>query len=228
MPFAAAATPRPGVEYVPWSAKDGRVIRVDQEGITAVRRVVLEVRVGPVCARTTFVVAQGGGFEALLGVDFLYEHDIAANLAQHTLVFEAHDQAAVPLVGHNPRLKNACMLPHDIATPPGRCVWARARCDTATRDRVASDAPNVFLVHVFIDKERRLIGPEQIIGDLVEIKSFEETSVHLPSGWQLARVHPMREDDISTRNLLACLLGVPQLPAAMAGTDDASDFRLER
>ena len=46
-----------------------------------------------------FVGALGVGFGAIPGVDFLYEHDISVNMAQHCLVLEAHDGLIVPLVG---------------------------------------------------------------------------------------------------------------------------------
>ena len=77
------------------------------------------MRLEPVRALTPFAVALGVGFDAILEVDFLYEHGISVSLAQHCLVFEAHDGLIVPLVGHPPRFKHACALTHDVALYPG-------------------------------------------------------------------------------------------------------------
>ena len=98
---------RPGVKYLPWSERDGRIRGVAQQRIAVLGRAGLEVRLGPVRALAPFVVGLHVGFDAILGVDFLYEHGISVNLAQHCLVFEAHDGLIVPLVGHHPRFKHA-------------------------------------------------------------------------------------------------------------------------
>ena len=101
--LVSARALRPGVKYLPWSDRDGRITGVAQQGVAILARVVLKVQLGPVRALTLFPVALGVGFGAILGVDFLYEHGISVNLAQHCLVFEAHDGLIVPLVGHHPR-----------------------------------------------------------------------------------------------------------------------------
>ena len=110
---------RPGVKYLPWSERDGRIAGVAQQGIVIRGRAVLEVQLGPLRALMLFVVALGVGLDAILGIDFLYEHGISVSLAQHCLVFEAHDGLVVPLVGHPPRFKHPCALTHDVALYPG-------------------------------------------------------------------------------------------------------------
>ena len=82
-------------------------------------RAVSEVHVGPVLALTPFVVALGVGFDATLGVDFLYEHGTFVNLAHSCLVANSRDGLIVPLLGHHPRFKHACALMHDVA---GACT----------------------------------------------------------------------------------------------------------
>ena len=108
---------RPGAKYMPWSECDGRVTGVAQQGIAIPGHAVLEVQLGAVRVLTLFVGALGVGFDAILGVDLLYEHDISVNLSQHFLVFEAHDGLIVPLVVHHPRFKHACALTDDGAIP---------------------------------------------------------------------------------------------------------------
>ena len=118
--FVSACALRPGVKYVPWSERDGRITGLAQQGVTILGRVVLKIQLGPVQALTPFLVALGVGFDAILGADFLYVHGISVNWAQHCLVFEAHDGLIVPLVGHHPRFKHACALTHDVSLRPGR------------------------------------------------------------------------------------------------------------
>ena len=89
--LVSARVLRPGAKYLPWSERAGPIPGVVQQGIAILGRVVLEMQLGLVRALTPFVVALGVGFDAILGVDFLYEHRISFNLAQHCLVFEVHD-----------------------------------------------------------------------------------------------------------------------------------------
>ena len=126
--LVSARVLRPIVKCLPWSDRHGRITGVAQQGVAILGRVVLEVRLGPVRALTPFVVALGVGFDAILGVDFLYDHGISVSLAQHCLVLEAHDGLIVPLVGHRPRFTHACALTHFVALYPGgralvRCAY---------------------------------------------------------------------------------------------------------
>ena len=124
--LVAARALHPGVKYLPWSERDGRITGVAQQGATILGRVLLKVQLRPVRALTPFLVALGVGFDAILGVDFLYEHGISVNLAQHCLVVEAHDGLIVPLVGHHPRVEHACALAHDVSLRLG--ARALVRC----------------------------------------------------------------------------------------------------
>ena len=72
---------RPGARHLPSSERDGRITGVAQQGVAILGRVVLGVHVGSVRALTSFAVALGVGFDAILGVDFLYEHGISVDLA---------------------------------------------------------------------------------------------------------------------------------------------------
>ena len=117
---------RPGVKYLPWSERDGRVAGIAQQGVTVLGRAVMKVQVDPVRALMLFLVALGVGLDAILVVDFLYEHGISVNLAQHCLVFEVHYGIIVPLVGHHPRVKHACALTPDVSLRPG--ARALVRC----------------------------------------------------------------------------------------------------
>ena len=56
---------RPGVKYLPCSERARRITGFAQQGIAAVRRAVLEVRLGPVRALPPFLVALGVGVDAL-------------------------------------------------------------------------------------------------------------------------------------------------------------------
>ena len=131
--LVSARVLRPGAKYLPWSERDGRITGVAQLGIAILGCVVLEVRLGPVRALTPFAVALGVGFDAILGVDFLYEHRISVNLAQHFLVFEAHDGLIVPLVCHHPTFKHAGALTHEVALYPGGRVLVRCACEPSGR-----------------------------------------------------------------------------------------------
>ena len=62
---------RPGVKYVLWSERDGRITGGARQGIAVLGRSVLEVQLGPVRALETFAVALGLAFDAILGVGVL-------------------------------------------------------------------------------------------------------------------------------------------------------------
>ena len=119
---------RPGAKYLPWSERDGRITGVAEHGTAILGRAILEVHLGPVRALNPFLVALGVGFDAILRVDFLYEHGISVNLAQHCLVCETHEGLIVPLVGHHPRFKHACAVTHDVALYPGGRALVRFAC----------------------------------------------------------------------------------------------------
>ena len=144
--LVSARALRPGVKYLPWSERDGRITGVAQQGVAILGRVVLRVHLCPVRALTPFVVALGVGFSVILGVDFLYEHNISVNLAQHCLVFEAHDGLIVPLVGHHPRFKHACALTHDVSLSPGARALVHCTCECPKGMASPPGAPDVYLI----------------------------------------------------------------------------------
>ena len=157
----------PGVKYLPWSERDGRITGAAQQGIAILGRAGLEVRLGPVMELTAFVVALGVGFDAILGVNFLYEHGIFVNLAQHCLVFEAHDGLIVPLVGHHPRFKHACALTHDVALYPGGRALVHFACKRPGRRIGPLRAPGVYLLAARKDQKMGFMVPEQLTTGLI-------------------------------------------------------------
>ena len=179
---------RLGVKSLPCSERDGRITGVAQQGIAILGHVVLEVRLGPVRTLTPFVVALGVGFDAILGVDFLYEHGISVNLAQHCLVFEAHDGLIVPLVDHHPRFKHACALTRDVALYPGGRALVRCACGPSGRKVGPPQAPEVCLVAARRDKKLGLVVSEPLTTGSIEVCSAADYPLYLPAGWKVARV----------------------------------------
>ena len=186
--LAFARTLRPNVKSLPRSECGGRIAGDAQQGIAILGRVVLEVHLGPVRALTPFVVALGMGFDAILGVDFLYEHGISVNLAEHCLVFEAHDGLIVPLVGHHPRFKHACALTHDVALYPGGRALVRFACDRPGTRNGPSRAPEVYVIAARKGQKVGLVVPEQLTTGLIEIQSTADYPLYLPAGWEVAKV----------------------------------------
>ena len=169
VPLFSARVLRPGTKCLPWSERDGRITGVAQQGIAILGRVVLEVQLGPVRALTPFAVALGVGFDVILGVEFLYEHGISVNLAQHCLVFEVHDGLIVPLVGHHPRFTHVCALTHDVALYPRGRALVRCGCECPGRRVGPPRAPEVYLVSARRDQKLGLVAPEQLTMRLIEI-----------------------------------------------------------
>ncbi|KAL8447496.1 hypothetical protein Emag_004323 [Eimeria magna] len=80
----------------------GSVTGVNNHTLQVLGRVALEVRIGPLKTTAPFFVVPGVAFAALLGVDSLYEHEIAVSLARHALIFEGHAIHNVRLVATDP------------------------------------------------------------------------------------------------------------------------------
>ena len=179
---------RPGLKYLPWSKRDGRITRIAQQGVTILKPVVLTVKLDPVLAHTPFLVALGVGFDAILGFDFLYEHGISVNLAQHCLVFEAHDGLIGPLVGHHPRVKHACALTHDVSLRPGARMLVRCTCECLRRTTMLLGMPEVYLIAARKVHQLGLVLPEQLSSGVIEIQSAADYPLHLPAGWAVAKV----------------------------------------
>ena len=212
---------RPGVKYLQWSERDGRITGVAQQGMAILRRAVLEVHLGLVRALTPFVVALGMGFDAILGVEFLSEHGISVNLAQHCLVFEAHDGLIVPLVGHHPRLKHACALTHDVAL----CSWralVRFACGRPGRRTGPSHAPEVYLLAARKTQKLRLVVPEQLKTGLLEIQSTVDYGLYLPAGWEVAKVRDCHFVPHGPPRLVPCQQRIVVNVVSASGTGESS------
>ncbi|KAL8442993.1 hypothetical protein Emag_006158 [Eimeria magna] len=105
-------------------------------------RVALELRLGPLKTTAPFFVVPGVAFAVLLGVDFIYEHEIAVSLARHASIFEGQGGQAFTLLGHHPRLAPLCALAHDVALNPGNTSWVRSNPPpSGTRSRFP---PGIF------------------------------------------------------------------------------------
>ncbi|KAL8441396.1 hypothetical protein Emag_007211 [Eimeria magna] len=74
---------KPHRSYQPWAPASDCVTGVNNHTLQVLGRVALEIRVGPLKTTAPFFVVPGVAFAALLGVDFLYEHEIAVSLARH-------------------------------------------------------------------------------------------------------------------------------------------------
>ena len=179
---------RPGVKYLSWSERGGRITGVAQQGVTILGRVVLRVQVGPVRALAPFLVVLAVGFDAILGVDFLYEHGISVNLAQHCLVVEAQVGLIVPLVGHHPRFKHAYALTHDVSLRPGAraLVWCTCECPRGMAR--SPGAPEVYLIAARTHHQLGLVIPEQLSSGAIAIQFAADYPLHLPAGWAVAKV----------------------------------------
>ena len=186
--LVSACVLRPGAKYLAWSERDGRITGVAQQGIAILEFVVSEVRLGPVRALTPLVVALGVGFDAILGVDFLHEHGISVNLAQHCLVFEAQDGLIVPLVGHHPRFKHACALTYDVALYPRGCALVPCACEPSERRVGPPRAHEVCLIAARSDQKLGLVVPEQLTTGFIEVQSAADCPLYLPAGWEVAKV----------------------------------------
>ena len=188
VPLVSARMLRPGAKYLPWSERDGRITGIGQHGIALLGHAVLEVQLGPVRALMPLVVALGVGFDAILGVDSLYEHGISVNLAQRCLVFGAHDAPIVPLVGHRPRFKHACTLTRDVALYLGGRALVRFACERPRRRIGSMRAPEVYLIAARRDQKLGLVVPEPLKTRLIEIQSAAYYPRYLPAGWEVAKM----------------------------------------
>lgn len=87
---------RPEVRLLP-SAKS-QVMGPMAQMYTALGRVVLEVRLGPLQAETPFVVVEKSPHDVILGMDFIEEHGIGVYLAGRRLVLSQHGGCILPLL----------------------------------------------------------------------------------------------------------------------------------
>ncbi|KAL8441664.1 hypothetical protein Emed_007526 [Eimeria media] len=115
--LVSASMLRPNRKYKPWTAEDGSVKGGGNQNLQILGRIALTVTLGPLTTRAPFVVVLGVSFSALLGVDFLYENDIAVSLAQHALLFEGHGGLVFPLIGQHPRHSVLCATAKGVAVP---------------------------------------------------------------------------------------------------------------
>ena len=161
--LVSARALRPGVRYLPRSERGGRITGVAQQGGTILGRVFLRVQLGPVRAHMPLLVALGVGFDAILGVDFLYEHGISVNLAQHYHVFEAHNGLIVSFGGHHSRFNHACALTHDVSLCPGAAhALVQCTCECPRAMARSPGAPEMYLIAARRDYQLGLVIPEQL------------------------------------------------------------------
>ncbi|KAL8427536.1 hypothetical protein ACSSS7_007673 [Eimeria intestinalis] len=173
-------------EDAPWTPKDGTIRGVTNNDLRILGRVSLEVRLGPLKATAPFFVVPGVSFSALLGVDFLCEHEVGVSLAQHALIIEGHSNKLYPFIGQRPRLVPACTVAQDVLLPLHPTTWIRAALPCVA---TPSGSPTVFAVH-FLTADWDPLGlsvPTQVSAGLVEVTSPADTPLHLTAGWPLAK-----------------------------------------
>ncbi|KAL8456156.1 hypothetical protein Emag_000018 [Eimeria magna] len=154
-------------------------------------------RLGPLKTTAPFFVVPGVAFAALLGVDFLDEHEIAI----------------VPLLDHHPRLTPVCALAHDVALRPGSTAWVRT---TLAAPVTASAPPLVYLVAASTLPGVGLAIPEQLTSGLIALRNTSDRPLHLSAGWPLAKAVRLPPTAIHTVRLVAT-------DSAPPPTDGAAD-----
>ncbi|KAL8445711.1 hypothetical protein Emag_005036 [Eimeria magna] len=208
---------KPHRSYQPWAPAHGSVTGVNNHALHVLGRVALDVRLGPLKTTAPFFVVPGVAFAALLGVDFLYEHEIAVSLARHALIFEGHGGQIVPLLGHHPRLAPLCALAHDVALCPGSTVWVRT---TLAAPGVPPAPPLVYLVAASTLPGVGLTIPEQLTSGLIAIRNTADRPLHLSAGWPLAKAVRLPPTAIHTVRLVAA----DSAPTPADGAADAPSY----
>ncbi|KAL8449404.1 hypothetical protein Emag_003592 [Eimeria magna] len=211
---------RPHRSYQPWAPAHGSVTGVNNRTLQVLGRVALEVRLGPLKTTAPFFVVPGVAFAALLGVDFLYEHEIAVSLARHALIFEGHGGQIVPLLAHHPRLAPLCALAHDVALYPGSTAWVRT---TLMAPGAPPAPPLVYLVAASTLPGVGLTISEQLISGLIATRNTADRPLHLSAGWPLAKAVRLPPTAIHTVRLVAT---DPAPPPADCAADAPSYERL--
>ncbi|KAL8271275.1 hypothetical protein Esti_004790 [Eimeria stiedai] len=104
-------SPAPANTHRRWMARDGRLTGVADTALTILGPVALKVHRGPLKAMIPFAVVVGVNFAALLGMDFLYTHDIYVSLAQHALLLEVLEHRIYRLLSPHPPFAYMCRTP---------------------------------------------------------------------------------------------------------------------
>ncbi|KAL8455871.1 hypothetical protein Emag_000301 [Eimeria magna] len=207
----------PHRSYQPWAPAHGSVTGVNNHTLQVLGRVALEVRLGPLKTTAPFVVVPGVAFAALLGVDFLCEHENAVSLARHALIFEDHGGQIFPLLGHHPRLAPLCALAQDVALNPGNTAWVRT---TIPAPATAPASPLVYLVAACTLPGVGLAIPEQLASGLIAIRNTSNRPLHLSAGWPLAKAVRLPSAAIHNVRLVA----TDPAPPPTDGTADAPAY----
>ncbi|KAL8440806.1 hypothetical protein Emag_007715 [Eimeria magna] len=213
----SAGALRPHRSYQPWAPAHGSVTGVNNHTLQALGRVALEVRLGPLKTTAPFFVVPGVAFAALLGVDFLYEHEIAISMARHALIFEGHGGRIFPLLGHHPRLTPLCALARDVALNPGSTAWV---CTTLLAPATVHASPLVYLVAASTIPGVGLAIPEQLTSGLIVIRNTSNRPLHLSAGWPLAKAVRLPPAAIDSARLVA----TDSAPPPTDGTADTPSY----
>ncbi|KAL8441297.1 hypothetical protein Emag_007296 [Eimeria magna] len=206
-------TPKGPTHTRAWATIDG----IRCEVIIDADRVALDVRLGPLKTTAPFFVVPGVAFAALLGVDFLYEHEIAVSLGRHALTFEGHGGQIVPLLGHHLRLAPLCALAHDVALCPGSTAWV---CTTLAAPGAAPAPPLIYLVAASTLPGVGLTIPKQLTSGLIAIRNTADRPLHLSAGWPLAKAVRLPPTAIHIVRLVA----TDPAPPPAEGAADAPSY----
>lgn len=174
-----------GVAVRPWTPQDGHIYGVAHQNVTVLGRVVVQLRMGPLTERVPLLVVLGVAFDAILGVDFLCEYDIAIQPLRHHLILQGHADAVYPLLGPSPQFTHAGRLSHEVAIFPNARMMARV-C-------VNGPAGMTYFVARCWDKSLGLFVPDQAVKTNVELRNFSDNLIYLPQGWPLGRFLPLQE-----------------------------------
>ena len=188
----------PGKRWRPWTEEDGDLVDANQQGFRCLGRVALEVKLGPVTGMAQFAVVKGVAFEVLLGVDFLYAHEVAVSLGRHLLVFEAHDSSVMPLMGLNPRTAKGCCLVEETRLAPRESRLV----EVCLVQQHAPDKERLDHQEPFFLKSTRLgplFVPSQVTHDrgVVEVVNQGEQPLWLAAGFLLGPETNVREKGIA-------------------------------
>ncbi|KAL8441466.1 hypothetical protein Emag_007147 [Eimeria magna] len=208
---------RPHRSYQPWAPAQGSVTGVNNHTLQVLGRVALEVRLGPLKTTAPFFVVPGVAFAALLGVDFLYEQEIAVSLARHALIFEGHGGRIFSLLGHHPRRAPLCALAHDVALRPGSTAWLRT---TLAAPATAPASALVYLIAASTLPGVGLAIPEQLASGLIAIRNTSDRPLNLGAGWPLAKAVRLPPAAIHTVRLV----GTDSAPPPTDGAADTPSY----
>lgn len=162
----------------------------------------LPVRLGPTHTLWSFYVVRGVGFDAIMGIDFLYAYHGAVNLSRSHLVLRAHPNPIIPLYGPHRKLSQHgvlwahCILElHQLHSLPvvllfeSMSEWTKAACGVPVAD--------------ILEGRNDLFIPAQRVIHTVEVVCTGGNHLYFAKGTLLVRWHSL---PLEGRTLFVALL----------------------